>query len=79
MPSKGVVGIAASAAFLGLALLAVLSVPIPEPPANGGGDAIGDFLWSERSVEVIVQAFVLLCGAFAIGLLIPVRGGEANG
>lgn len=68
-PRTALVILAGGALFavLGWALLPSL-VPVVAPPA--ASQRFGDALWSDRALDVVVQAFLLLTGVLAVLLVL---------
>jgi len=70
----------AAATILFLVLVAsVLPVLGPGAPAPLSPSWIGDALWLERTLDLAIQAFILLAGVFAIVLLLREEPGGARG
>lgn len=66
---------AATAGALSILLLAALALGVlpdlvPGPPTPGPPPSLGDALWTIRSLDLAVQAFILLTGVLAIVLLL---------
>jgi hypothetical protein len=74
MIARDLAGIAIAAAFLGLFLAAVVQGGFPAP-AIPAGQGVGTALWEGRTLEVLLQAAILLAGVIAILLLL---GREAS-
>ena len=60
----------ASAALFLLLTLAILPVLGPGVNSPVGPPWIGESLWSERALDLAVQAFILLAGVFVVVLLL---------
>lgn len=73
MNAKAVAGATIAVAFVALVAVAILPTTLPWPAIAPAGPGVGTALWTSRTVEVLLQAFVLLGGVVAILLLLGVR------
>ena len=70
MRGKTAFAILASAALYLLLAAALLPELGPGAPAPTGPQWIGEALWSERGLDLIIQALILLAGSFVVVLLL---------
>ena len=67
--------ILAIGALLGLGLLVAYLRPVPGPGLTRG---LGELLWHNRRVDLIIQLGLMLVGAFGIRALLPSAEEEEN-
>lgn len=75
---KAIIASVASVLLFAVLALAVLPELAPGPPTPGAPPSIGDVLWTIRSLDLAVQAFILLTGVLAIVLLLRREAGGAR-
>ena len=73
MNAKAVAGLVIGLGFLGLFAVALIPSTPAWPTTAPAAGGIGDAMWGGRSVEVLLQGFVLLGGVVAVLLLLGTR------
>jgi len=69
MDAKGITGIIAALVFIGFAVL--ILVPLPQPDISiNVAESFSQALWEFRSIDVLLQLFIILAGAFGIITLV---------
>ena len=69
MDAKGITGIIAALVFIGFAVL--ILVPLPQPDISiNVAESFSQALWEFRSMDVLLQLFIILAGAFGIITLV---------
>jgi len=76
--AKAIVASVASIALFAALALAILPDLAPGPPVPGAPPSVGEVLWTIRSLDLAVQAFILLTGVVAIVLLLRREAGGAR-
>ena len=73
MNPKGLAGVLLGLAFLALFLALVLPGTVPWPATGPAITDLGTVKWEGRTLEVLIQGFILFSGVVAILLLLGTR------
>ena len=72
MDAKGIIGTIAALVFIGFAVLILVSPPQPDISISVA-NSFSQALWEFRSLDVLLQLFIILSGAFGILTLVKER------
>jgi len=72
MDAKGIIGTIAALVFIGFAVLILVSPPQPDISISVA-NSFSQALWEFRSLDVLLQLFIILAGAFGILTLVKER------
>jgi hypothetical protein len=73
MNAKGLAGLILGLAFFALFMVSVMPGFIPWPASAPAITDLGIVKWEGRTLEVLIQGFILLSGVIAILLLLGAR------
>ena len=69
MDSKGILGILAGLVFVGFAVLILVFLPQPDISISVA-ESFNQALWDFRTLDVLLQLFIILAGAFGVITLV---------
>jgi hypothetical protein len=73
MNAKGLAGLILAMVFLALFMVSVMPGTIPWPASGPAVTDLGIAKWEGRTLEVLIQGFILFSGVVAILLLLGAR------